>query len=183
MRSHSATCHPAEWHSSRSWYSIRRPWKDARLRRPSWLVYPPADSDICHNRPRLMFCIAMQSSNQARRLSINVSATSLGRSNYTACSKTRPGFHIPKIIIITWFLTELFKKKKNFSFLNSVASLLISRAMTEKSASYFNDSPYWFSDTMLSYYVTVLWSRMSRVHSNLIFVLFVLRSVIVIKLI
>ena len=67
-----------------------------------------------------------------------------------------------------------------FSFLNSVAtrnfaSLLISRATTEKSACYFSDSPFWFSGTMPSYCMTVLWRRRrrSKVHSSLnFFVLF-----------
>ena len=60
-----------------------------------------------------------------------------------------------------------------FSFLNSVASLLISRATTQKSAFYFSDSPFWFSGTMPSYCMTVLWRRRrSKVHSSLIFVLF-----------
>jgi len=60
-----------------------------------------------------------------------------------------------------------------FSLLNSVASLLISRATTEKSAFYFSDSPLWFSGTMPSYCMTVLWRRRrSKVHSSLIFVLF-----------
>ena len=35
MGSHSVTCHP---YSSRSWYSIKRPRRDARLSWPSWLV-------------------------------------------------------------------------------------------------------------------------------------------------
>ena len=65
------------------------------------------------------------------------------------------------------------------SFWNSVASLLISRATTEKSAFYFSDSSFWFSGTMPSYCMTVLWRRRrSKVHSSLIFVLFVLHSVI-----
>jgi len=60
-----------------------------------------------------------------------------------------------------------------FSFRNSVASLLISRATTEKSAFYFSDSPFWFSGTMSSYCITVLWRRRrSKVHSSLIFVPF-----------
>ena len=59
-----------------------------------------------------------------------------------------------------------------------IASLLISRATTEKSAFYFSDSPFWFSGTMPSYCMTVLWRRRSsKVHSSLIFVLFVLHSV------
>ena len=59
--------------------------------------------------------------------------------------------------------------------LNSVASLLFSRATTEKSAFYFSDSPFWFSGrpTMPSYCMTVLWRRRkSKVHSSLIFVFF-----------
>ena len=44
---------------------------------------------------------------------------------------------------------------------------------------YFSDSPFWFSGTMPSYCMTVLWRRRrSKVHSSLIFVLFVLHSVI-----
>ena len=60
-----------------------------------------------------------------------------------------------------------------FSFLSSVASLLISRATTEKSAFYFSDSRFWFNGTMPSYCMTVLRRmRRSKVHSSLIFVLF-----------
>jgi len=61
------------------------------------------------------------------------------------------------------------------SFLNSVVGLLISWLMTEKSAVYFSDSPFWFNTTMPSFYVTVLWRRgRSKVHSSLIFVFFII---------
>ena len=53
------------------------------------------------------------------------------------------------------------------------------RATSEKSAFYFSYCPFWFSGTMPSYCMTVLWKRRSKVHSSLIFVLFfVLHSVI-----
>ena len=62
-----------------------------------------------------------------------------------------------------WFQSM---RRVAFSFLNSVASLLFSRATTEKSAFYFSDSPFWFSGTMPSYCMTVLWRRRrSKVHS------------------
>ena len=52
------------------------------------------------------------------------------------------------------------------SFRNLVASLLISLATTEKSDFYFSDSPFWFSGTMPSYCMTVLWRRRSKVHPH-----------------
>ena len=66
-----------------------------------------------------------------------------------------------------------------YSFLNSVKSLLISRATTEKSAFYFSDTQFWFSGTMPSYYMTFLWRRRrSKVHSSLIFLYFLIITII-----
>jgi len=54
------------------------------------------------------------------------------------------------------------------------------QVMTEKSAFYFSDCPSWFSATMPSYSITVLRRRRrSKVHSSLIFVLFVSHRVII----
>ena len=81
-----------------------------------------------------------------------------------------------KIIIISRLITFFSQlplnhwvqsmRRVTFSCLNSVASLLISRATTEKSAFYFSDSPFWFRGTMPSYCMTVLWRRRrSKVNS------------------
>ena len=62
---------------------------------------------------------------------------------------------------------------RTITWIEASVSLLISRATTEKSALYFSDSPFWFSGTMSSYCITVLWRRRrSKVHSSLIFVPF-----------
>ena len=55
--------------------------------------------------------------------------------------------------------------------------MLISRATREKSAFYFSDSPFWFSGTMPSYCMTVLWRR--RFIPAWFLYFFVLHSVII----
>jgi len=68
-----------------------------------------------------------------------------------ACSSVLVGLKIIIIIIIIIIITfsqlplshwVQSMRRVVFSFLNSVGSLLISRATTEKSAFYFSDSPF-----------------------------------------
>ena len=88
----------------------------------------------------------------------------------TAKEQNRDGNNSSQLPLSHWVQSV---RRVAFSFLNSVASLLINRATPEKSALYFSDSPFWFSGTMPSCCMTVLWRRRrSKVFSSLIFVLF-----------
>ena len=54
---------------------------------------------------------------------------------------------------------------------NSVASFLISQAMTKRPAFCFSDSAFWLSVTMSFFCMTVLWRRRSNDHSSIHFFL------------